>query len=362
MKRYTKFIATGIVSTMLLAPLSSYAGSIDIFLDKLSTANPLIKSVGISQLEGAFNKGDDGIDSLKNTLDSFLPESYRKSLESKGYTMDDLKGELDEFKSWSKEDKDSLVRYLRNDDTSEVSKLIEKNKAKEEPKEEPKKEDNKQEQDEKKPDKDEDKKDQDKNNPKDENIIEDITSIKFKDVEGHWGKKEIEFLANKDIIKGKGEGIFDPNGKVTRAEFTSLITRVFDLKVKNTYDLKFKDVKKDIWYYDAVKAAVDNGVIQGIDANNFKPNDNISREQMAVIVMRALEGTGNVSKFSSTGKNISSFVDKKDISDWSKENLGKAVDYGLLNGKGNNNLAPKDTTTRAESASLLYRIYTNINK
>ena len=173
---------------------------------------------------------------------------------------------------------------------------------------------------------------------------------KFKDVQNHWANKYIEKLAEKGIINGKGENDFDPEGKMTRAEFASLIARAF--KLPEGTNEAFTDVQGDAWYAKNINAAYAAGLIGGNGDRSFTPDAFISREEMAVIAARVFKyakGTEASSKLEAK------FADANEISDWATEDIVTAFKLGLVKGS-NEMFAPKSDMTRAEGATIIYNL------
>ncbi len=114
-------------------------------------------------------------------------------------------------------------------------------------------------------------------------------SITFKDIEKHWGKEDIELLAAKKIVEGIN-GEFMPEKLITRAEFATMLVRSLGLKAtKPTLNYNFKDVVKNSWYEEYVSIAVEYGIVEGYNDGTFKPNKEITREEMIVMVMRVVQ-------------------------------------------------------------------------
>ena len=180
---------------------------------------------------------------------------------------------------------------------------------------------------------------------------------KFEDVSQtnySWAVNQIEVLASKDIINGLTETTFAPQENITRAEFTALLVRVLGLKTAEGTDVAFDDVKEDAWYYDAVQAAVSNGLIQGYNDSIFAPDRYITRAEMAVVVGRALtmlgiqEGSADV---------LSMFKDRDLIKDWAVKGVSTVVETGIMQGRGEDRFVAEELTTRAEAAVVIYRIF-----
>jgi hypothetical protein len=179
----------------------------------------------------------------------------------------------------------------------------------------------------------------------------------FTDLEKHWAKRVIKDLVEKGVIDGNGTE-FKPKEKITRAQFARWLVRALHIKVEQGAALSFKDVPAGAWYHDDVAAAVKAGLIMGINDNTFAPDENITREQIAVIISRVLKkkSTEDLSHVI-TEQPIDKFVDQEDISPWARQEIALAVSCGIINGVSEDSFAPKSFTTRAEAASMILRLY-----
>ena len=148
------------------------------------------------------------------------------------------------------------------------------------------------------------------------------------------------------IVSGVTQNTFEPDRSITRAEFATLIAKA--LKLENA-KADFADVT-DEWFAAFVGAAAKAGIIAGSDGF-FRPNDTITREEMAVIVVKAYEYLGKTSQNAELG-----FTDNDEISVWATEFVEKAVGVGLISGMGDGSFGPKASATRAQSASLVKRL------
>lgn len=177
-----------------------------------------------------------------------------------------------------------------------------------------------------------------------------VNKVSFSDVKNHWADRYVHALAAKHIVNGKKDGIFAPDDKMTRAEYVAVISRALNLPKAS--GLVFRDVPKDSWYAGEISAAYEAGIVNGVGDSEFAPNAYITREEMAVIALRAYEyASGNTSD-NITGEH---FTDYDAISSWASKDVAKAKALGIV--KGSNNLfRPKDDMTRAEGASILYNL------
>ncbi|MFA5383350.1 MAG: S-layer homology domain-containing protein [Eubacteriales bacterium] len=184
----------------------------------------------------------------------------------------------------------------------------------------------------------------------------------FTDLEGHWAKDDIYSLAEKGIIGGMTATEFKPEEKITRAQFAKLLIKALNIEVKKDAVLSFSDVPAGAWYHDCVAAAVSAGLITGYSDSIFAPDNDITREQMAVILSRALTMKLPAMEVGdSTGQAIDKFTDKGDISSWAREGIALAVSSGIVSGVSADTFAPKAFVTRAQAAVMISRLYNKLN-
>ncbi|NOV01767.1 fibronectin type III domain-containing protein [Paenibacillus planticolens] len=174
----------------------------------------------------------------------------------------------------------------------------------------------------------------------------------FADMKDHWAKGDVELLASKLLVKGRTEITFDPQSSISRAEFAAMLVRGLGLGEDKTN--KFKDVSASDWYMGIVGSASKAGLIEGDESGKFNPNASITREEMAVMIDRAMVFVGK--KTSGDVNQLNAFKDASAISPWAKDAVAKGVTAGLLNGKSANAFEPSATASRAEAAVLLKRL------
>lgn len=188
-------------------------------------------------------------------------------------------------------------------------------------------------------------------------VQDDKTGSTFTDISDEfWAKQEIEYLASNGVIAGRSSGIFQPQGTVTRAEFAKLITaalNISDSGAVNTFD----DVNTSDWYSGYISSAVRSGIINGYTDGTFKPNNGISRLEMAVMAGRALKIKG--CKVPENTEQYLAFNDR-DLIAYGEEEIALAVQYGIISGRPGNILDPDGVSTRAEAAAIIYRLFTFI--
>ncbi|PWW43202.1 MULTISPECIES: S8 family serine peptidase [Paenibacillus] len=170
----------------------------------------------------------------------------------------------------------------------------------------------------------------------------------------HWASEAIKSLSAKHVLTGRTETVFDPQGQTTRAEFAALIVRTLGLEVKGN-DTPFGDVSKDTWYADSVAAAYQAGLVQGVANDTFAPTQIISREEMAVLMMRAYEYQSR-SQSNHTKSAKAGYTDEANIASWAKEAVAKASELGVMKGSTGGEFKPKNNATRAETAQTVHNL------
>lgn len=176
-------------------------------------------------------------------------------------------------------------------------------------------------------------------------------SCEFTDVPStHWAAAYIKDLCEKEIIAGYPDGTFKPENNITRAEFAKIITGAVGLADVKPVSPTFADVSSTHWSYGYVKAAAKAGLVKGSDGK-FRPNDFISRQEIAVILVRALD---KESEALAKAGQTTNFKDDAQIAAWTKGYVIVAVAEGLINGYPDNTFGPAKNASRAESAKMVY--------
>ncbi|WP_231506218.1 S-layer homology domain-containing protein [Paenibacillus sp. UNC451MF] len=178
------------------------------------------------------------------------------------------------------------------------------------------------------------------------------SSKTFADLKGHWAKDDVELLASKLVVKGMTDIGFAPDNRITRAEFAAILIRSLGLSENSSS--KFSDVKANDWYAGVVGAASNAGLVDGYEDGTFKPEANITREQMAVMVARAITAAGR--KAAADSKVLASFTDSNTISGWAKDAVAQAVNAGIINGMTEHTFVPGQNASRAEAAVMMKRL------
>lgn len=163
------------------------------------------------------------------------------------------------------------------------------------------------------------------------------------DINDHWAYDSLTTLNRAGILKGSG-GKANPDLKITRGEFTALISRALSLDTMQSTD--FGDISEDSIFYADISAAYAAGLVTGADDGNFYPNNPITREEIMLVISRC----NTVS-----GKKAASFADIGKNYKYSKE-LSAAVSSGIIDGYSDGTFRPKNNATRAEAAVMTVRL------
>ncbi|GIQ70792.1 leucine-rich repeat protein [Xylanibacillus composti] len=169
----------------------------------------------------------------------------------------------------------------------------------------------------------------------------------FSDVAGHWAEEDIRRLSAQDVVNGYPDGTFRPNHDMTRAEFVTMVVQALNLEPSAGSGYAFADSAHH-WAREAIATAAASGIVTGYDEMTFGVNDPITREQMALMIVRALQletGAGGTS----------AFADQHAISEWAREAVAVLQAEGMMDGYPDGSFRPQQKVTRAEAVAVLAR-------
>lgn len=194
------------------------------------------------------------------------------------------------------------------------------------------------------------------NNP----LPEDTSSV-FGDVsKDRWSYEPIKYLVAKNVITGYGDGNFCPENKITRAEFIKVLVSAFGMNVSTDTEKDeteentgtFTDVLPDDWYYNFVETAYENGIVYGDTNGAFNPNTEISRQEMAAMIYRAVVASGKNIPIEKSAE----ITDRSSIDDWAYMPVIQLVNMGIINGYEDGSFKPFEKASREEVAKLTYEV------
>ena len=179
------------------------------------------------------------------------------------------------------------------------------------------------------------------------------TTKHFSDVESSWAKDKINEMLGKGILDKRD--VFKPNDKITRAEFTAWVVRAYNLN-DNGKDVKLKDVDKNNPYYEEIKLAYQSGIISGTGDGKFEPDKEMTREEVAVLISRAIKKYEGAKATNDIAVNLAKYDDKEEAEDWSTDSLALLDELNVIDTK--DGLKPKENLTKEEAVAMLNNVYT----
>ncbi len=177
------------------------------------------------------------------------------------------------------------------------------------------------------------------------------TTVSFADMKEHWARTEAEILGTLGVVNGTGNGRFEPDLQLTRAQFAKIIVAGLGLQVEGNPELSFSDADQiPGWAHGYVAAAVKAGLIRGYEDGSFKPSSPVSRLEMAVIISRGLRLKGITEAVETA------FADSDQIPAWAKGDVALATTAKVITGYSDNSFRPAKIASRAEAAVMIRRL------
>lgn len=180
---------------------------------------------------------------------------------------------------------------------------------------------------------------------------------RFTDLGTHWAADTVQMMARKFIVEGRSASKFEPDKAVTRGEFATYIAKGLGLTGDRTAAAKFSDVNKDTVMGAYIGAATAAGIVNGVSASSFKPNDVITRQDMATMMMRAAKvAEVDLTLPKSADSYLQDFTDRGKVGAYAKTSVAQAIYLGIINGKSPTTISPTTNATRAEGAVMIQRL------
>jgi endoglucanase len=168
-----------------------------------------------------------------------------------------------------------------------------------------------------------------------------------------WAQAAVDYLAVRGIVNGVSSDRFAPSDAVTREQFITMLVQAFDLAAEARTN-SFSDVDDTKWYADSVMTAASLGIVSGYGDGSFGVGKEITRQEMAVMIYRAIKVLGVALPDSSPGV---AFADQAQFAAFAKDAITALGKSGLISGVGNSSFAPTANATRAQAAQLLYKLF-----
>lgn len=179
-----------------------------------------------------------------------------------------------------------------------------------------------------------------------------ISGANASDIEGHWANETINTLLMKNIIFNREDNNYYPNQYITRAEFSAFLSLALELEEGDIIK-SFNDISESSPLYDFVVKASSNGLISGYPDGSFKPNYNIKRQDLAIVIKKALELKGVSLPIESKYAN---FQDGSQVDNYAMTGVDYCVTNMILSGKPGGLFDPQAFLTRAEAAVVINKI------
>ena len=181
--------------------------------------------------------------------------------------------------------------------------------------------------------------------------------ITFSDVKNSPNRAAIEELASREIINGMGSDLFAPDATMTRAQYAAIVVKALGLTPDSRGAAVFSDVPKESWFAPYVWTACDCGVINGRGSGIFDPEGTITKQEAAVMTVRAAKLCGLDTEMTAaeTLDTLCEFGDYRTVADWAKAPLAYCYAGGLLD-SSDWDVEPARNILRGEVAEMLYRM------
>jgi hypothetical protein len=181
--------------------------------------------------------------------------------------------------------------------------------------------------------------------------------LTFTDVAQHWSRGAVNEMGSRLVVQGIGNGSFNPDADITRAEFAAIIVRGLGLRVEQG-ETPFTDVSAGKWYVGAVNTAYKFGLISGYTDGTFRPQGKITRQEAMAIIGRAMQITGLREKLGGedVANALQGYQDAGNLPAWAKEGASLSVASGVVGGRAAGRLAAQAYITRAEVAVMVQRL------
>jgi beta-N-acetylglucosaminidase len=195
-------------------------------------------------------------------------------------------------------------------------------------------------------------------------LVQAPVSYAADDIDGHYFENDMRVLIAKGILGGYAPGVYKPDKTVTRAEFAAFIVRSLEMQPVQSSEMSvaslatplFKDVTPDQWYYASVTTAANSGLVGGYPDGTFQPNKEISRQEMAAMIIRAINTKGVFSQPATLN-----FIDSDTINPIFKDAVQRLIFLGVMSGNADNTFGPLTKTTRGQTSAVLNRMMAVVN-
>lgn len=182
--------------------------------------------------------------------------------------------------------------------------------------------------------------------------LTDCPSLPFRDTDQtQWYHEAVDYVLEEGIMVGMGGNLFAPNSTLTRAMVVKVLGALENISPEAFPSSSFKDVQTTSWYAPYVQWAHELGLVKGIGGGLFAPNAPITRQELATILYRYWQYKGNT--WTPDNSAYLTFADTVEVAPWAVNAMVWATGMGLVDGVGNDLLAPTELSTRAQMAKMI---------
>ena len=188
-------------------------------------------------------------------------------------------------------------------------------------------------------------------------VAEGDQPVLFTDISGHWGEQDILWCFRNRLLMGTSETTFSPEANLTRGMLAAVLYRLWNDSDDADYsEYRFDDVEQSAYYYQGACWLKAMEVADGEGNNRYRPNSNITREELAAMLLRYAK----IQEEIHPSGNLDGFSDGEKVHDWAKPAVTWAVSQGILKGDEKGRLNPQGLATRAEVAAILHRFFLQV--
>ncbi|WP_347880740.1 S-layer homology domain-containing protein [Paenibacillus sp. F411] len=179
--------------------------------------------------------------------------------------------------------------------------------------------------------------------------------VRFQDASGHWAENAVNDMGSRMVISGVGHGRVAPDQDITRGELATILVRALGLKEQSN-TVSFTDVNKNDGYSGSVATAASYQLIQGFQDGTFRPWEKVNREQAMTMISKAMVLTGLKGQQADASASLDSFIDADTVAAWAQSGVLDCLNAGIVNGRSGQKLAAKSPVTRAEAAQMVQKL------
>lgn len=178
--------------------------------------------------------------------------------------------------------------------------------------------------------------------------------LQYEDINSDdWFYDSVEYVVARGLFNGVSDNEFSPQTNLTRGMLVTVLYRMS--QAEETEKSTFYDVDENMYYSIPIAWATKNEIVNGVGDNKFNPDANITRQDLVTILYRFASSQG-VDTTLSEDVTIEYFTDAEEVSEYALEAMKWAINESIINGRTEELIAPKETATRAEAATLIQRI------